>query len=313
MGVPHEDQIDPRNCPGDGERGVFIRHLPGRRLPGRKVLLQPHVQGEHDDVDPFARAQHLHPAPRRRDRLGEGQPGVVRFIFPIWNARCGDPKNTDSYALHLLDDVRGVERIRGARPINVARDPGKHGLAARLFQHGETEIVLVVAQSEAGKAEGVHGQHHRIDRFIADSVVIVGEGRALDRVSAVDQDQVRHVLARRPDQRGHPRQPVGRGLIRAVIDGVDVAVQIGGGKHRDMSPLGGEARGPAEHQKGRNNDAAKKPVHGAALKQVPVPTRAEGGNGPWFTGLAAHRLQSGRRRPLPAHLRPPRCSPRAGV
>ena len=216
VGVSGQDDVHAGNLAGDRQRPVFIRHLAGRRLTVRKVLLEAHVHRDDDEVGALATLQDVHPALRFGDRLAEFEAGVVLPVLPRRNARRRQAQDADADAVQLLHDVGPVVGLGRAPFVGVRRQPRKARLAPGLFEHGQAEVVLVIADGHGVVGKGVHRQHHRIGRCVVGAVVHVLERRALDRVTRVEQQRARRSSRFAPrgqstppsPARGHPAVPV---------------------------------------------------------------------------------------------------------
>ena len=77
------------------------------------------------------------------------------------------------------------------------------------------------------------------------------ERRALNRVAGIDEQDVWMFFTNAFDQRRDFGDAAVVGFVRVVIDGVDVAVQIGGAEDRDLNAIRGEA--PAHENQGEHD------------------------------------------------------------
>ena len=144
----------------------------------------------------------------------------------------------------------------------VGGEPGEIGGVAGAVQVLEAEVVFVVADRHGVIAEEVHGEHHRVggerggglqaERAGAgpgDRLVDEFERRALDGVAAVDQEGVGIFRPGRADQRRDFGKPARGGLVRDVVDGVQIAVQVGRREHRNPDLLGLRESGEREERR----------------------------------------------------------------
>ena len=120
----------------------------------------------------------------------------------------------------------------------------------------------MVADRHGVIAEEVHGAHHRVggerggwlqaERAGAgpgDRLIDEFERRPLDGVAAVDQERVRISAGAARTSVAILASPRGGGLVRDVVDGVQIAVQVGGGEHRNPDLLGLRESGEREERR----------------------------------------------------------------
>jgi hypothetical protein len=223
----------------------------GRLVRGRLalvVLLEPHVADDHDGVAVFHATQDRHEVLRGLERVLELEPRVVRRVVPRRDAGRGQPEDADAHAAATAGarPVRarpGLARFQGVR-----RQPRELRVLARALEHGQAEVVLVVADRERVVAERVHARHLRVGEAVAFRLALgaadgvqVRERRALDAVAGVDQDRPRVLLlAHALNQRRDAGEPVVVDRLRGlVVPGQEVAVDVGRVEDRDRDPLRG--------------------------------------------------------------------------
>ncbi len=84
----------------------------------------------------------------------------------------------------------------------------------------------MVANSHGVERHGAHNDRHRIGLARHLSVVVVDQGRALDRVARVEQQQIRISGAFLLDQGGHDRQALVFFAVAKEIPIVEVPVKV---------------------------------------------------------------------------------------
>lgn len=125
--------------------------------------------------------------------------------------------------------------------VSVGRQPGKLRFAARLFEHFETEVVLVIADGHRIVVERVHHQHHRIDAHVVLAAVERFQRRALNRVAGIDEHDVWLVFAHAVDESRDLGEAAVVGFVGVVVDRIDVAVQVRRAEDRDLHSFGRKA------------------------------------------------------------------------
>jgi len=233
-----------------------------------EILVDPEVDGGDDHVDSFLGAQHLDPALGGGDGIDEGEIGEVGGVFPRRDGGRREPEDADAHPGDLADHVGREGGVVSAAAQRVGGEPREAGFAPGLVEHVETEVILVVSEGHARVTQRVHREHHWVDGLVVDAVVVVGERRALDGVAAVDQEQIRRLLAGGADEGGDAGEAVGGRLVVAIVDGEDSPVEIGGGEDGDAGAFGGVGGGAVERQEGEAGDphgdgeAGKREPHG---------------------------------------------------
>ena len=93
----------------------------------------------------------------------------------------------------------------------------------------------MIANCHRVESECTHREHHRIWRLIVFATVIRREWAALDSVAGINQEDVWLLIANASDEcRNFCEAAVVR-FVGVVIDGVDVAVKIGGAENRYLN------------------------------------------------------------------------------
>jgi hypothetical protein len=211
------------------------------------------VADEDDRVAMLHVAQDRDEVLRGLERIVELEPGVVRRIVPRRDAGRREAEDPDAHPVDLLDEI-GLVRARALRVLleRVRRQPGERRFLVRALEHGETEVVLVVADHERVVAERVHARDLRIGQAVAFRLPVgsadgvqVGERRTLDEIARVDQDRVRVLLgAHLLDQRRDLGEAVVVDRLRAlVVPRQQMTVQVGRMEDRDRDPAGRRGRG----------------------------------------------------------------------
>ncbi|MCC5022225.1 MAG: hypothetical protein J6386_05230 [Candidatus Synoicihabitans palmerolidicus] len=237
--MAHENKVDTGDFAGDSNGGVFVGDLTRCRYAGEDVLFQSHVHRDDDHVDAGATAKFSHPAAGRFYWIGESQTSVVFDILTCGDARGGEAENTNADAADLFYAIGGVGGVFGAFEADITGDPGETGGASGLIEHVEPEVVFMVADGEGVESQLVHGEHHGVATLGVDDGGMVGERKALNCIAGVDEDGVRVQATGATNETAYFGESIVGAFVRVVVNGVDVPVQVGGGKHGDVSAIGG--------------------------------------------------------------------------
>lgn len=115
----------------------------------------------------------------------------------------------------------------------------------------------MVADGQGVVAHGIHDEHHGVDGESASGDFDAGgetarlfeglidpfERSALDGVAGIDEESIGGLFADFADESGDFGEAEVGGLLAEVVVGVDVAVEVGGGKDGDLGGLSVKGEG----------------------------------------------------------------------
>ena len=195
---------------------VFIRGA--EAFAGAQILFQPAVVQADKHV--HLTAQLFCQRPGRLYRVGQGEAGQIFRLFPKGHPVGHQPDNAHSKAVFHRADCIGEERQPacpvghvGAETLGV--QPGQVA-----FQRAVAVVEVVVAQRDKVVLPVVQRVRYRQGQMMA--VAVIGQGRTLNGVAAVDDQRV-SILGK-----AHGKQPHGSGLLVAEMTGVKIPMGIGG-------------------------------------------------------------------------------------
>jgi hypothetical protein len=259
--VAKQDSVQLRVGGGDCVHGVLGRLFGST---GFQIASDAGVCRHQEQVGPLLGAQFGHgPLHHLGGRLEAIGADVLRLL-PLGHGRRSDADDRHLDARHGLDDVgREGPVLAAGRDRGIRGKPGEFGVVARAIEILEAEVELVIAHRHGVVAEQVHRQHHGIVRQlrgrdgeaqwavpVADyGLVDVFERRALNGVAAIDQQGVGFFAADLADQGGEFGKASRGGAAGEIVEGIDVAVHVGGGEHGHGGGLGrGESSGGQQEE-----------------------------------------------------------------
>ena len=195
----------------------------------------------HDDHQEIDLPAHFGDHPLRRlDDWLELIALVMVGYFPVGNSWRHESHDADAHALHGFDDVgREVRNSRRIGLLDIRGEPWKLRFTFRLPHHFLAEIKLVVADGHRVVVQQIERGNHRIRPrgvFFGEEI---SEGRALDGVSAIEQQGVGIFGARLLDERRNFGEAAVLRLIAVIVPRNEAAVRVCGIEKGDRNAVRG--------------------------------------------------------------------------